>query len=67
MKSTDRVQLKVRLTRRQRDRLAKVAAQRGVTTGALVRDQIRVLTGEADPMLPKAPRGRGKRPLRAKT
>ena len=67
MKPTDRVQLKVRLTRRQRDRLAKVAAKRGVTTGALVRDQIRVLTGEADPVLVKAPKGKGKRRKSVKT
>jgi hypothetical protein len=59
MKPNDRVQLKVRIARSQRDRLSEVAAERGVTAGALVREQIAALTGEADPLLVKNPRSRG--------
>jgi hypothetical protein len=57
MKPNDRVQLKVRIARAQRDRLSEVAAERGVSAGALIREQIRALTGEADPLLVKNPRG----------
>jgi hypothetical protein len=58
MKPNDRVQLKVRIARAQRDRLSEVAAERGVTAGSLVREQIGILTGEADPLRVKNPRSR---------
>jgi hypothetical protein len=57
----DRAQLKVYVARTQRDRLNEVAAERGVSAGSLIRDHIRTLTGEADPVAVKARTGQGKR------
>jgi hypothetical protein len=67
MNSNDRVQLKVYVTRAQRDKLNAKATEREQSVGALIRDHIRTLTGEADPIAVKKPRAKKRRKPRSKT
>jgi hypothetical protein len=62
MKPTDRVQLKTYLPRAQRDGLAEVAAERGLSVGTLIRQHVAALTGVPDTLGPQKWKGKGTRP-----
>ena len=62
----DTVNLKLRITKRQRDALHREAKRRGMTASALLRDQVRSLTGVEDPLLKRVPGGKD-RPRKNKT
>ncbi len=57
----DTVNLKFRITKRQRDALHREAKRRGKTASALIREQIAAVTGVDDPLAQKAYPGTGKR------
>jgi hypothetical protein len=55
------VNLKIRISPSQRAALTREAKRRKITTAALLREQVGVLTGVGDPLKRQARQGEGKR------